>query len=213
MARLRGNSQNSKEISVKIQHMKDLFLGTIAFLMLATAVVAQSENVAGEQLMLEYYEYSLAIQADHSIPTLRLYDSGRIEIYIPSYKLDAGRYQLQMSPAKQTQLLGHIGDMSHVDSLSLLNQAEATKQATINTDQVRQGSTQSRMTRISIHSNGSDQELVFLNLDQYPAHTRAPQEFLDFKNLVTELRTLSRDEQRQRIGDAVNSRKTRVQTR
>ncbi len=179
--------------------MRRLFTSVFLTLTVSTIATASSERV-----VLEFFDYSLALKVDRSTPNVRVFDSGRIEVHVPSHKMNPGRYQLWTTEAKQQDLFALAQQLVPTNSVALLDQAEAQVRSAKPVSQARFRSSQSRLTRIRLHQNDQVKDLVFLNLDQYPAQAAASSELDRFRELVTELRSIQRDQRRQRIGDTVS---------
>jgi len=181
--------------------MKNIVFAITLNIGLLSLAWAQSDTGSKtEQLLFDFYDYSLALKVDRSIPNVRVFDSGRVEINIPAYKRDAGHYELQSGPADHQALSDLIRQFSKVDSVQLLEQAEATRLAK-STDTTQFHSSQSRMTRIVSYQDQQPQEWVFLNLNQYSSLSTSSVEFDSFRSLVQALRSLQWSQQRQWIGE------------
>ncbi len=81
-------------------------------------------------LLLEYDRYSLKIHRPDSTPLLRIYGSGRVEVYYSIFSPKAGLYQTQLSPAELDTLVAQlVNNGLHLNASSVL--AETSEEAAI----------------------------------------------------------------------------------
>jgi hypothetical protein len=61
-------------------------------------------------VVLEYHQTMPMLEDADPVPLLRVYGDGRVRVHQPSYRVDAGDYELVLSPGELRQLVRSLAD-------------------------------------------------------------------------------------------------------
>ncbi|MFK7958268.1 MAG: hypothetical protein AB8B96_19385 [Lysobacterales bacterium] len=117
-----------------MKRVTTVLISLLTFCSMAVAQTLPTYSASDDALLLEYDRYSLKIHRPDTTPLMRIYGSGRVQVYFSEFSPKAGLYETQLSADELDTLILQLSS-NGLDQNASTMLAESTEEASINASQ------------------------------------------------------------------------------
>lgn len=179
----------------------------LTYVFVLLLLLAPQADAAGQDpVLLEYFEYSLELHDPDPRPRLRVFESGRAELYFPRHKLRAGLYELQLEQSEMARLRRFVRspELAATDSVRLMESAVRQDMEQQQRDGTRRRTSEATISKVLLEPEVRNQVLLMKNLRRHPPRGNDTAALSEFRELVGLLGDLRNRRDGKRIDEAAN---------